>query len=79
MPLAKEGPDTRLPPDGHGAERRHRQLWWKGGTGYSWPERGRAELSPGLSAGTLLKREEETLGLGVREWGHSIKCSLPIQ
>lgn len=34
LPPAKEGPDIGLPPDGHCAERRHRQFWWKGGMGF---------------------------------------------
>lgn len=28
--LAKEGPDTGLPPDGYCTEGGHRQLWWNG-------------------------------------------------
>lgn len=43
LPLAKEGPDTQLPPDGHYAESSPKELCWRGGMGFSGPGRGRAE------------------------------------
>lgn len=43
LPLAKEGLEAGLPPDGHCADGSHGRLCRKGGLGFGGPGRGRAE------------------------------------
>lgn len=75
MPLAKEGPETGLPSDGHCAESGHRQLRWKVGwvqlaeTG--WAEQGGA----GSDLVLLLRNPLKRPGLGFGEQDTTSKAS----
>lgn len=80
LPVAKEGPNTGLPPDGHWAEKGHRKLGWKGEMGFRRREVGLNRVGLGLALGlplrNPLKKEEETRA-GVWGVGLCIKSFPP--